>query len=283
MKVVVTGGSGRIGQYVVKELLSFGHEVTVFDRVAPLAEKGVPWIRGDIENLGEVTSALRGVEAVVHLAAFTMPYRDVPDHVLFRCNTMGTYNVHEAAFTLGIKRVVSTSSGAVVGWTYRTRELRPQYLPVDEDHPVSPQDPYGLSKLCGEAVARSYTLKCDMETVALRPAWVMTPDVSNELRTQGGRIPERFDLFAYIDVRDLATAYRQAVEQPGLRHEVFFVVADDSVAKEPLCDLLPRLMPGLGDMAKGLTGVKCGVSNKKVKRMLQWQPRHSWRIAEQGG
>ncbi len=279
MKVVVTGGSGMIGQYVVKELLSSGHEVTVFDRVVPPAEKGIRWVRGDIEDLGDAISALRGAEAVVHLAAFTMPYRDVPDHVLFRCNTMGTYNVHEAAFTLGIKRVVSTSSGAVVGWTYRTRELRPQYLPVDEDHPVSPQDPYGLSKLCGEEVARAYTLKCDMETVALRPAWVMTPEVSDQLRVQGGRKPERFDLFAYTDVRDLATAYRQAMELPGLYHEVFFIVGDDSVASEPLCDLLPRLMPGLGDMAKNLTGVKCGVSNQKAKRMLQWQPRHSWRVA----
>jgi len=175
-----------IGQYVVQELLGAAHEVTVFDRVPPPAKERVRWVKGDIEDLGEVISGLRGAEAVIHLAAFTMPYRDVPDHVLFRCNTMGNYNVHEAAFTLGIRRVVSTSSGAAVGWTYRTRELRPQYLPVDEDHPVSPQDPYGLAKLCGEEVARSYTLKCDMETVALRPAWVMTPEVSNQLRVQGG-------------------------------------------------------------------------------------------------
>ena len=279
MKVVVTGGSGMIGQYVVQEIMGAGHDVTVFDRLPPPAKKGVRWVRGDIEDLGEVISGLRGTEAVIHLAAFTMPYRDVPDHVLFRGNLLGTYNVHEAAFTLGIRRVVSTSSGAAVGWTYRTRELRPIYLPVDEHHPLSPQDPYGLSKLCGEEVARSYTLKCDMETVALRPAWVMTPEVSDQLRVQGGRKPERFDLFAYTDVRDLATAYRRAVEVPRLQNEVFFIVGDDSVASEPLCDLLPRLMPGLGDMAKELTGIKSGVSNQKARRMLQWQPRHSWRSA----
>ncbi len=268
-----------IGQYVVQEILSGGHNVIVYDKVPPPANEGVRWVKGDIEDLGEVISGLRGVDAVVHLAAFTMPYRDVPDHVLFRANLLGTYNVHEAAFILGIRRVVSTSSGAALGWTYRTREFMPRYLPVDENHPLSPQDPYGLSKLCGEEVARSYTLKCDMETVALRPAWVMTPEVSDDLRLQGGRNPKKFDLCAYTDVRDLASAYRLAVEIPGLRHEVFFIVGDDSVAKEPLCDVLPRLIPGLGDLAKNLTGIKSGVSNQKAKRMLQWHPRHPWRGA----
>ena len=277
MKVVVTGGSGRIGQFVVRELLARSHEVTVFDRLAPQAAADCRWVRGDIEDFGDVMSALMGAEAVVHLAAFAMPYREVPNHVLFRTNTLGTYNIHEAAACLGIRRVVSTSSGAIIGWTYRSREIRPQYLPVDEEHPVSPQDPYGLSKLCGEEVARGYTSKCGMETIALRPAWVMTPDVSDQLQAQGGRKPQRFDVFAYIDIRDLANAYGQAVEVPGLSHEVLYVVADDSVASEPLCDLLPRLMPGLGDMAKDLTGTKSGVSNQKAKRVLRWQPRYSWR------
>lgn len=262
---------------MVRELLGASHKVVVFDKMRPPAAEGSRWVRGDIEDYGEVLSALFGADAVIHLAAYAMPYQEVPNHVLFRTNTLGTYNIHEAAACLGIKRVVSTSSGAVVGWTYRTQEFRPQYLPVDEDHPVSPQDPYGLSKLCGEAVARGYTLKCGMETIALRPAWVMTPDVSDQLRAQGGRKPQRFDVFAYIDVRDLATSYRQALEVPGLSHEVFYIVADDSVSSEPLCDLLPRLMPDLGDMAKDLTGFKPGVSNQKAKRLLQWQPIHSWR------
>jgi nucleoside-diphosphate-sugar epimerase len=279
LKVVVTGGSGKIGQYVVRELLGASHQVTVFDRVPPPPAEGCHWVRGDIEDFGDVMSVLLGADAVVHLAAFAMPYQEAPNHVLFRTNTVGTYNVHEAAACLGIRRVVSTSSGAIVGWTYRTRELRPEYLPIDEEHPVSPQDPYGLSKLCGEAVARGYTLKCGMETIALRPAWVMIPEESDRLRTQGGRKPQRFDVFAYIDVRDLATAYRQAVEVPGLNHEVFYIVADDSVSSEPLCDLLPRLMPDLGPMAKDLTGTRSGVSNEKAKRMLHWQPCYSWRTA----
>jgi nucleoside-diphosphate-sugar epimerase len=279
MKIAISGGSGKIGQYVVRELLGAGHGVTVVDKVPPPAADHVRWVRADLEDYGEVVSALKGVDAVAHLAAYTMPYRDVPDHVLFRGNTMATYHVHEAAYCLGIRRVVSTSSGAVLGWAYGEREIKPKYLPVDEDHPLMPQDPYGLSKLCGEEIARSYTLKADMETIALRPAWVIFPEIVERVRRQGGRPPTKFDVYTYIDVRDLAAAYRQAVEVPGIRHERLYIVADDSTTTEPLCDVLPRLMPGIGDMAKSLTGNRAGISNEKAKKLLKWQPRYSWRTA----
>jgi UDP-glucose 4-epimerase len=279
MKIVVTGGAGKIGTYVVRELTA-GHAVTVFDRVAPADAKEARWIGGDIENFDEVLQALAGADAVVHLAGIPVPGKKIPDHVLFRINTLGTYNVHEACYRLGIKRIVSTSSGAVLGWTYREREFIPKYLPIDEDHPLSPQDPYGLSKLCGEEIAHGYALKCDMEAIALRPPWVQFPEAARQLREQGGRYPKRFDLCAYIDPRDLAGAYRRAVEIPHLRHGVFFVAADDSTAPEPLCELLPRLMPAVGEMARTLTGDRPGVSNERAKRSLQWQPRYSWRRGE---
>jgi nucleoside-diphosphate-sugar epimerase len=276
MKIVVTGGSGKVGKYLLPELLAANHEVASFDQVAPTV-KGVRWIRGNLQDLAELMWGLTGAEAVIHLAAFPIPYREIPDHVLFSNNVIGTYNVHEAAFRLGIRRVVSASSGAIVGWAYGDREVRPKYLPIDEAHPVMPHDPYGLSKLCGEEIARSYTFKCDMETVVLRPAWVVFPEMAEQLRRNGGRKATKFDVFTHIDPRDLATALRQAAQIPGLKHEIFFIVADDSTVGEPLCDLLPRLMPGLGDMAKTLTGERCGISNEKAKRLLQWQPKHSWR------
>lgn len=279
MKIVVTGGSGKVGRYLLKELLAANHQVTVFDQFPPPEGQGVRWVKGDLQDLGDVIGVLSGAEVVVHLAAYPIPYREIPDHVLFTNNVVATYNVHEAAFRLGIRRVVSASSGAIVGWAYGEREIRPQYLPVDEDHPVMPQDPYGLSKLCGENIARSYTHKCDMETIALRPAWVVFPEMAEGLRKQGGR-RGKFDVYTHIDPRDLATAFLQAVAVPGLKYEVLFIVADDSTSNEPLCDLLPRLMPGIGDMAKSLTGTRSGITNERAKRVLKWQPRYSWRVAE---
>jgi nucleoside-diphosphate-sugar epimerase len=158
----------------------------------------------------------------------------------------------------------------------------PRYLPVDEDHPLSPHDPYGLGKLCEEEIGRSYMVKCDMETVFLRPARVLFPEDRAQLYRDGGFLPASFNLCAYSDVRDLAVAFRQALEAPGLGHEVAFVVNDDSLCPEPLCDVLPRVMPTLGDLASGLTGDKPGVSNARVKQLLGWKPRFTWRTPGDG-
>ncbi|NIO11372.1 MAG: NAD-dependent epimerase/dehydratase family protein [Deltaproteobacteria bacterium] len=138
MKIVVTGGSGKVGTYVVQELLEAKHEVTIFDPFPPSQLTGVRWIKGDLQDLGQVISGFAGIDAVVHLAAYPIPYREIPDHVLFTNNTVATYNVHEAAFRLGISKVVQMSSGAIVGWAYGTKNFGPEYLPVDENHPLSP-------------------------------------------------------------------------------------------------------------------------------------------------
>ena len=181
MNVVVTGGSGKAGRPLVEELASGAggkarHDVLVLDK-APISEgEGVRYLAGDVEDLGCVRAALSGADAVIHLAGIHT-HGILPNEDTFRINATGTFNVHEAAWRLGIPRVVTMSSEAVLGWAPGSweREHVPDYLPIDEDHPVGAQDAYGLSKVVSEAIARSYTAKCGMETVILRPPWIVSP------------------------------------------------------------------------------------------------------------
>src|SRR5688500_1968583 len=205
MKVVVTGGLGKIGHWVVRELTNDGsqsHEVLVLDRVpgpqaGPFQQGLVRYVLGDTADLGQVMGALAGADAVIHLAALPAPGYATND-VTFHINVLGAFNVHEAAWRLGIRRVVSASSTAALGWVYREREFAPDYLPVDEDHPLRPQDVYGLSKKIVEDIARSYADRHSMETVMLRPPGVLSPEQLDELRANGGRRPPRFSLCDYV-------------------------------------------------------------------------------------
>ena len=278
MKIVVTGGSGKLGRWVVAELNSAAHDVTVFDRAPASAGEDVRYLAGDIVDLGHVVGALAGADAVIHLAA--IPTHSVaPNEDTFRVNAMGTFNVHEAAWRLGIGRVVTASSEAVLGWAPGAwvREVAPEYLPIDEDHPLGAQDAYGLSKQAAEAIARSYTAKCGMATVLLRPPWVVSPEELRSLGETGGVTPSRFGLFHYVDARDLAEAFRLAIERPLDGCHVLFTGSGESCVDEPLCTLYPRLMPAIGDLASGLTGVRSSVSNERARRVLGWTPERSWR------
>lgn len=279
MKILVTGGLGKVGRWVVAELIerrtgSDAHQVTVLDRAGGPERGPVKYLIGDIQDLGQVMEAMTGADAVIHLAAIHNP-NIATAPLVYQTNVVGTFNVHHAACRLGVKRVVSASSNAIVGWSYSER-FEPDYLPIDEDHPLRPEDVYGLSKEIGETIARSYTRK-GVETVILRPSGVVTPEELSELTKAGGRPPASFQAFSYIDARDLAVAFRLAVEKPLPSGTTLFVVADDSNVAEPLCDLLPRLRPSIGDKARGLTGTAAAYSNARAKALLGWHPQHSWR------
>jgi nucleoside-diphosphate-sugar epimerase len=277
MKVVVTGGAGKLGRWVVRDLTSAHHSVTVFDKVCS-TETADRILAGDIENLSEVSQAVDGADAVIHLAGIPT-HGVVADDVTFRINVMGTFNVHEAARRLGIRRLVSLSSEAVLGWAPGSweREHVPAYLPIDEDHPCAPQDCYGLSKQVMEDIARSFTAKCGMETVLIRAPWLVSPEELQQLAKSGGRTPTRFALYHYIDARDLARACRLAVERPLTGSHTIYVGSGESSVAEPLSSLLPRLMPSIGGKAQPLQDRRAAVSIEKAKRLLDWEPMHSWR------
>src|SRR4029077_6387747 len=187
MKILVTGGAGKVGQWGVGELSKSdsgkpGHDVVVFDRVPGPESPGVKYLIGDVQDLAQVFEAVVGCDAVIHLAAMKNP-NVATTKLTFEINVVGTFNVHHAAFRFGVKRVVSTSSIAILGWSYSERDFAPDYLPIDENHPIKPQDVHGLAKEIGEDIARSYTRK-GLETIVIRPSGVVTPDALAQIKRE---------------------------------------------------------------------------------------------------
>ena len=282
MKILVTGGVGRIGRYVVAELAQAGHEIIVFDQALPSQPtKDVRYRLGDHENLGEVAEVCVGMDAIVHLSAVPGP-RTHPNATVFRTNVMGTFNVHEAAVMVGVPLVVSTSSQSAYGFAWQHRPFLPAYLPMDEDHPDLSQDTYGLSKMTGELIAHGFHRRCALRVCSIRPPWVVVPeDYPTEVRrfvTAPAPTEWVNDVFAYLDVRDLAVAYRLVVEASPeqVQDEVFNVCADDALAVESLRTLLPRLNPAFEGMVAQLAEHQSMVSAARIRRVLGWRPRYSW-------
>ena len=183
MDVLVTGGSGMIGSYVVRELIAHHHQVTIFSR-SPQAQHGVRAFAGDALNIAQLKAACRGKDAIVHLAAIPNLQRYPPERVL-QVNVMGTIHVLEAAVQEGVAQVVLASSNAATGY-WRRHEIPPDYLPLDEEHPCRPRDAYALSKCLNELTCRSYTAAHGVRTICLRIAG------GKYLDRQGGRSHRAF-------------------------------------------------------------------------------------------
>ncbi len=284
MKVVVTGGLGVAGRWLVRELTDdrgdkIPHEVTVFDRRQGRIP-GVRTIVGDHESLAAVADAVAGADAVLHLSASHLTPGAKPAD-LFRSNLLGVFNAHEAARIHGARRVVQWSSVAALGWSGENDDFMPDYLPIDEEHPLRATDAYGLSKAAGEAIAGRFSERHGLETIALRHVWTITPPDWVQLWQHGGKRHGRWIHYAYLDVRDAAAAARRALEIAAPGHTVLYLAADDSCAPAPLAELLPRLRPAIGEKAAGLVGTQSAISNARAKSLLGWQPVHTWRIRPQ--
>jgi nucleoside-diphosphate-sugar epimerase len=281
MKVLVTGGLGVVARWLVRELTDgsggkIPHEVTVFDR----RQGRIPGVRtlvGDHESLAAVADAVAGSDAVLHLSASHLTPGVRPTD-LFRSNLLGVFNVHEAARIHGARRVVQWSSVAALGWSGENDDFMPDYLPIDEEHPLRATDAYGLSKAAGEAIAGKFSERHGLETIALRHVWTIVPQEWVELWKHGGKRRGRWIHYAYLDVRDAAVAARRALEIAAPGHAVLYLAADDSCASAPLAELLPRIRPGIGEKAAGLVGTRSAISNARAKSLLGWQPVHTWRI-----
>ena len=278
-RVVVTGGSGKLGQACVADLVDHGWDVVNVDRV-PSPHPVSEFLRVDLTDFGHVVEALsvndryRGVDAVVHLAAIPAPGLTT-NAATFANNMTTTYNVFAAARHAGITNIVWASSETVLGLPF---DIPPPYIPVDEEYPARPESTYSLVKHLEEQMARQFCRwDPNLKMIGLRFSNVMDPsdydafpsyDADPKLR--------KWNLWGYIDARDGAQAIRKALAYEPRGCDVFIIAAADTVMSRSNNELITEIFPDVevrGDVGEHATLLAIA----KARRVLGFEPQFSWR------
>ena len=291
MRIFFTGGSGKAGQHAVAYLMAQGHQVTNAD-LRPLEMEGVNNLHVELTDAGQVFNAMASYanfeelepgtgmpryDAVVHFAAVPRILIQ-PDNETFRINTMSTYNVLDAALKLGIGKVIFASSETSYGICFADGEVKPDYVPVDEEHPTVPHDSYAMSKVANEVCGRSFQARTGADIYGLRinnvvepheyatdfPGYVANPDL------------RRRNIFGYIDARDLGHMVECCLQTDGLGYEVFNVANDDSSVGLSTDDIMARYYDGV-EVRGEMDVHQSFYSNAKARRLLGFVPKHGWR------
>ncbi len=274
-KVVVTGGSGNLGATTIQELIASGYAPLNLDLAAPREKRCESWTC-DLTRSGDLYEAVRGADAVIHLAAYQAPDM-ASDSEVFRNNVTASYNVLKAATDMGVRRVVMASSVAAYGFLYAPRMWSPDYLPLDEDYPCRPQDPYALSKVFGEQLADSFVSLGATSVASLRLSGVNFDPTFASLPQRWADPGAKIGTFwSYVDVRDAALACRLAVEAEIGGHRVVNIAAATSRHLEPTADLVREHLPGTR-IKEGLTGHWGGLDTTRAKDLLRFEAKHVWR------
>ena len=288
-RVCVTGATGLAGRAIVQELREHGYDVVATDIAATRQDLEAGTIRADLTDYGQATDVLRGTGAVVHMANIPAPGLSTPA-VTFNTNMTMNFNVFYAAAALGLRRVVWASSETTLGLPFgidsqrspdlETDGLPPRYVPVDEDHYPVPTSTYGLSKVASEAVAERIAQWSGIPFVALRFSNIMAPGDYQEFPSVWPDPRMRqWNLWGYVDVRDVATSCRLALEAPAdavKGSQSFIIAAADTVMNRPSSALLAEVFPDVR-VAREVGEFGTLLAIDRARDVLGYQPRHSWR------
>jgi nucleoside-diphosphate-sugar epimerase len=279
-KIVVTGGSGRSGRVAIRHLLKHGYEVLNLD-VMPPQDQITPFFQVDLADYTTTFTAMHGYDAVVHLGSDPRPDDDLfTGAERFRNNTMGTYNVFNAAVRLGMERVVWASSETLLGLPFE--DVLPKSVPITEEHDPMPRTNYAISKLVCEQIAREYNTLHGMPFIGLRLSNIyhidpnVNPNYSAVPTFWDDAQKRRFNLWSYIDAEDVAQAIRLGLESDITGAEVFIIAARDTNMNRPSRDLMAEVFPEV-PVDDGLGEFDSLLSSEKARRMLGFEQQYSWR------
>ena len=275
--IVVTGAAGRLGRRVVQLLADRGRDILATDQV-DADDLPVDFVRCNLGDAGAVGEILKGAEAVVHMGAIPGPTRAEP-RFIFENNVAADFNVMMSAAELGLRRVVFCSSAFGMGWAHDGNAFVPRYLPLDEEHPMMPFEPYGLTKQVGEDIGRMIARSSNTTVVSLRFTNVALPEVQAEFPWPAPtrENPLTLVMWAYADARDVAEAHVLALDADIEEYEAFMLAQPSSRFAEPTIDIVRNNFGDRVEIREGLEGTASVISTKKAQRLLGWKPHHDWR------
>jgi UDP-glucose 4-epimerase len=284
VKVLVTGAHGKVGRTLVPTLREAEYDVRATDLTRPSWDRVDPgepedYWQVDLTDAGAVYAVVAGCDVVVHTAAIPQPVHH-PPHVVFANNMLSTFNVLEAAIAHGVPRLVNFSSETVPGFIFAHRPFKPDYLPLDEEHPIRPQDAYATAKWFGELLCERAVERADIRCTSIRPSWVQ--DEGSYERNLGPIVRDPSVLIgnycSYVDVHDLCDAVVLAIETDLPGHEVFYIASPDTIGGHPLVETVRRHYEGEGIEFRPLEREDASaISTAKAQRLLCWKPRRTWR------
>lgn len=252
-RVLVTGSGGLLGAYVVRELRD-RYAISGFD--VKRGSEDIPTTQASLLDATAVRGAVAGQDAILHIAARANIWSG-PGADIMSVNVTGTWNVLEAAEAAGVQRVVLCSSDSVVGFTVMSSRLMPPlYAPIDQAHPLRPTDAYALSKQCVETIGRGFVARGKLEVLALRPVFILYPEMYDEVRARA-KDPATYvkhdgptvggpsaagggPAWHYVDPRDVARAFRLALERTDRSFASFFLAGHTTLAAEPTIERLEQ-------------------------------------------